>query len=334
VGLGFLCFLVAAAAFCLSDFYTIASLQTQQQHYVDAGGATRILTAQEAVVATACDSLSTSDGVDAAGALAAADPIRLDATPTVTIQAYAVTMGFAGVVGVANPAPVGVWLDQGLASVLDARVGTVLATTAGPLVIGGVFGWPNDGRDQRLSFSVLVPTAAVGYFDECWMKAWPSQDSNDLLLRSAQAVQPGGPVNPVGQVNASMGRQLESAKQFASRTPRFTPIALLVMGLALGYAQARARRLEQASNLHAGVSKGSLVTTCLLETGAWVFPGIICSFVILLAAVRLSGDPSAVTVLPVLLPGPSLAGRGALLGSVISCLQTRERHLFRLFRDR
>jgi len=334
VGLGFWALALVLILLSLADLLTISRLQTDAQHYQAAGAATRALVAKRSVAPAVCDALARTSSVAASGAMADGQAVRFSAMPTVAIQTYRVTPGFAGVLGI-DPAPGGVWMDDGLAGVLGVRVGAVLPTDRGNLLVTGVFAWPQDGRDQRLSFAVLTPEALTGSFDECWLRAWPTQDANDLLLREAQKVRLDNP-NPgmIGQVNTSLGTTLDSHGLYMTRLTQYVPLVLLVAGFALGYALARARRLQYASALHAGQAKSEQLLSCLLQTAAWAVPAAFVAGVGCWVAVVVVGVPGLMTALPIVLRGPALGLCGALLGAFLGCLLTREKHLFRLFKTR
>jgi len=334
VMVGFFTLLVIITLLGVADLLTISGLQTQATAFVDAGAATRGLGAKGQIDATVCENLSQVSTIQASGAVAAADPIRFSAMPTVAIQAYRVTPGFAGVVGVTDPIPGGVWVDQGLADVMGIKAGQHLTTSQGDALIGGVFAWPQDGRDQRLSFSMLIPQPAIGLFDECWLKAWPIVDSNDILLRSTQIVSPNGGAALIAQINKSFGINLDANQLFTTRLTRFVPIVLLIAGLALGFVLTLTRRLEYASALHAGQSKGDQLATCTLETAAWAVPATLVAIISIWTTARALSMQDIPGLMAVDVRGPLLALIGAMLGALIGCAIAREKHLFRLFKAR
>jgi len=330
---GFVVLTVLTGVLALADLLTIGQLQTQAGQWVAAGAATRGMQAAHGIDGQACDALSGVSTIQASGALADGPNLRFLAMPTVAIQTYQATPGFAGVVGIRHPLAGGVWIDQGLADIMGARVGDRLDTTDGLLLVGGIFDWPQDGRDQRLSFSVLIPRTPTGTFDECWYQAWPAVDANDILLRDTQTILTTAPAQ-VGQVNTSLGTSLDANSLFTARLTRWVPVACLAAGLGLGYTMARRRRLEYASNLHAGQAKPAQLAGCALETLAWAIPAALVAIVVAWAVATRLTMADIPHLLAITGRGPLLGLVGTVLGALIACAQTREKHLFRLFKTR
>ena len=78
-----------------------------------------------------------------------------------------------------------------------------------------------------------------------------------------------------------------------------------------------------------------------METAAWALLGSALAGIVLLAAVistdalaTAASQPSAVSVLPIVTPALPIAFATTLLGASIAALATRERHLFRYFKER
>jgi hypothetical protein len=334
-GLGFFVLAIVLIGLSLADVLAITRLQSDAQRFVSAQAATRGLATTGDVDGRACDALVNTDTIRSAGAIGQATPLVFLAMPTVAIQSYRVTPGLAGVIGVDQPLPSGVWLDRGLADTLMVRQGDRLTTTRGTLTVAGLFDWPQDGRDQRLSFSVLVPEVPIQPYDQCWMRAWPTVDGNDLLLRATQRRLVDDPNSSlIAQLNQSFGATLDAHSLFETRITRHGPILLLLASLALGFAITRSRRLEHASALHAGQAKTDQLLACLIETSAWAIPAtavaaIACRTIIArLAPV----DPGG--VLANIAPGLTMALAGPVLGAAAGCCLTREKHLFALFKTR
>jgi len=334
VVVGFFCLAVLGLVLGLADLLTVDGLQRQAADFVAAGAATRGIAVPGSIDGGACDGLAKVSTVQASGAVASGEPLHLLAMPTVALQTYRVTPGFAAVVGIDDPLPGGVWLDDGLAGVLGAHVGDRLATAAGTMTVGGIFAWPQDGRDQRLSFAVLLPQPAAGLFDECWLKAWPVVDANDILLRATQVTTPGASPALIAQINKTLGVSLDANRLFLTRVTRWAAPVLLLIGLALGFAMARVRRLEYASTLHAGQAKSDQLLTCALETLVWILPATLVALAGLWATARVLAIQDAVGVVAIAARGPLLAAAGALIGALAACASAREKHLFQLFKNR
>ncbi|MCL2737167.1 MAG: hypothetical protein FWD75_11200 [Propionibacteriaceae bacterium] len=331
-GLGFVVLAVMVSLFALADLLTIAGAQATVAHYVGADAATRAITSSHGIDGRRCDALAGVSTIDASGALAGGAPVHFLAMPTVAVQTFHASPGFATVLGVTDPAPTGVWVEAGLATVISAHVGDQLATDRGALHIAGIFTWPQDGRDQRLTFAILIPQLDATSFDECWIQAWPVVDANDIMLRAT--VNPTSSLGAVGQINTSLGSTLDAHALFTSRLTRFVPLLCLITGLAVGYAMTRRRRLEYASALHAGQTKSSQLLTCLVETLFWSLSATFVSIVFLWHTATMRSPTSALPVLAITCRGPLLGLSGAVLGALASCALARERDLFRLFKNR
>jgi hypothetical protein len=258
--------------------------------------------------------------------------LYLVAMPRIALQVWNASPGLAGVLGVDSPLAGGVWLDRGLADILDVRVGDRLATSQGVVLVGAIFDWPQDGRDQRLSFSILAPMAPAEPFDECWLKAWPVVDGNDILLRSTILPEANSGSAAIGRVNTSLGVSLDSAELFRARLTRFVPLLLLATGLVLGYSVSTTRRLEYASAQHIGQTKTDQLIECAIETGAWALASAAEVVLVLSAAMQLAHLTSCVELLAVVASGPLLAAGGAMTGAMGGCAVVREQRLFALFK--
>lgn len=334
LAVGFITLALLTVALSLGDLFTIARLQAQAAAYVEAQAATHVLASKAGIDAFACDSLDKTPTVNASGALGEYPPIYLAAMPQVALQAWAVSPGLAGVIGVNPDQTDGVWIDKGLADVLGTQVGDHLVTRQGVLVVGAVFTWPQDGRDQRLSYSILVPRAPTGPLDECWLKAWPVADGNDILLRSVTRSGAATSYAMIGRVNASLGLSLDSAGLYQTRLTRYVPLLLLAFGLALGYAMTSARRLEYASARHIGQTRRDQLAGCAIETCAWAATAALVAVMALWVAIRLAHLTNPEGLLIIVARGPLMAGAGSVIGSLVACALVRETRLFRLFKAR
>lgn len=109
----------------------------------------------------------------------------------------------------------------------------------------------------------------------------------------------------------------------------------MLVGLVLGVASVRTRRLELASARHAGVRADALALQTGIETTGWVLAGTLLAtpVVYLAASTGLEGvDTQSLWVLGL---RTVAAGAGAcIVGAVLTTLGTRERHLFRYFKQR
>lgn len=231
----------------------------------------------------------------------------------------------------------GVWISSTLAHDFGWSQGSMLETTQGDIPIAGIFDWPNDGRDTRFVYSLIVPVSADAEpFSECWAKQWPQTDALDSLLNETaiSGLATAQTLPGVTQLNKSHDRRYNAAKLYETRITRALPIVALVIGCVLGMAAVGRRRLEYAGALHCGQRKGDQVLTAMVETLVWGGLAAICVGVLLAAGCwRLSpSDPSSVFMAAVRPLAAVLSG--VLIAVPISLLCVRESSLFRLFKAR
>lgn len=321
---------LAAAA----DVATVHALQNQARAYITDGGATRMLVAEDSVDRRRCEALEGYRSVQAAGALRQAEDLPLDALAGAGFPLYEVTAGFARLLDVETAAD-GVWVAEPLADSLGVEAGSTLATEGRDLKIAGVFEYPDDGRDARLGYAIVMPVEGGHVFDECWMRSWPQSTDDEGVLRQSLTYDAGtGTEVSLTQLNRSMGSTFAGTAMFEARLTRWAPTVAGAAGMLIGFASVRARRLEYASALHAGQSRGAMTSTAVLEAVVWsVFGAVLAGAAIYLAGGTVA--PEDIALVPATM-SPSLAAAvgGALVGVLCGTLTVREANLFRLFKER
>lgn len=317
------------------DLVAVGGLQDDSLAFEQAGAAIRTVTAEGLVVGEDCDRLAESEGVTSSGAIRAGAPITVSAVPDDPIPSYLASPGLAAVLGVRTTGGAGVWVPDSLASLLGVTEGSILATTRGPMRVAGRFAYPEDGRDARLGYAIVVPERATARFDECWAQSWPGASGLADQLRWAGQVVPGDSTPmTIGQLNNAMGPIYDPGAVLDTRVTRWGWLGSGVVGLSLGYVAARRRRLEYASALHAGQARAPQVLTALVETMVWVSVALTVAacVAVLVAGYRLPEDHLIVLLGEV--PAAVAGGLGAILGVVAGVVMARERHLFAYFKDR
>ena len=326
--------IVVLALLGLAGTASLREIEAQAQVFRASGADVRNLAADGQVDGAACDRLAGVSTVRAAGALRAVAPVVISQAPDVPMTAYEVTVGLGSILGVAPTATPGVWLEQGLADALMVRSGSMLATSDGLTPVDAVFTWPNDGRDARFGFAVLVPVATDRSFDECWMEAWPIVDGNDQLLRSVITVSEAQVPAPIGQLNKNAGTTLDTNRLYHQRVTRHAawvgPVAFLVMGFLASWR----RRLEYAAALHAGEDRGALLLGVALETLVWAATGGLVALVVDAVGMRLLRLEGRWPVSRILADVVWWSLTGAIVGAVAAACLIREKDLFRFFRTR
>lgn len=90
------------------------------------------------------------------------------ATPGKDISSYEVTPGMIRMIARTTKTDVsGVWVSTDVSKDFGLAKGSVMQTEQGTMSVAGVFDWPNDGRDTRFAYALLVPVSASnGTFDD------------------------------------------------------------------------------------------------------------------------------------------------------------------------
>lgn len=332
-----LAFVLAAglAGLAALDILTVARLQRDALTFDHSGASTRRVAAEGLINGADCDRLGELKGVRGAGAVKPSSPITLVAVPGDPIPSYAVSPGLSRVLGVQGAPGTGVWVPTSLAQLLGVGEGSVLATRNGPMRVAGTFAHPDDGRDARFGFAVLVPQPATAPFDECWATSWPSVAGLDDALRWTGKVVPDSTTPlTIGQFNNSHGPSYDPGEALDARVTRWGWLGAVVIGLALGYAASRRRRLEYASALHAGQSRSAQVLTAMWESTVWVAVGVVVAGLAAAVAAWRVVPEDQVVVMTGSIPALVAGGVSAVVGAVIGVAQTKERHLFGYFKDR
>jgi len=342
------CLAIIVGALCIADLGTVRDILNSEREYRASGADITILTATGRIDGNACDQLAAAEGVAAAGAIRESQA-RLSprVLPDAPIPMSEISPGFRHLVGA--PSRAGIALGPEAQRALAPRPGSQLAATTGVVRVAGSYAYPDDGRRAGLSYAALVTSITQAPFDECWVRQWPqSDDVNSLLLLSMvpQVQRPNG--SPAGdsssdsateppsfsQLNSAFGARFAGLKSFEARVTQWAPLVAASASLVLGYVSIRMRRLQFASALHAGVARSDHLLIALVETTAWVGCGLIVAFPA--AAVTAAHAALQDRETMFLLGGAILlaAGVGATLGAFVAAVLTRERHLFRYFKDR
>ncbi|MFD7025046.1 hypothetical protein [Promicromonospora sukumoe] len=319
----------------------VVAVLEQAHAYQRAGAAVQVLDAAGQVNGATCEGLAAADGIDSAGAIRTADAEQFLALPSSRQTVWEVTPGLLDVLSASTPiisgsgvTGVGAWLSQDLADSLDAQPQDGLKTANSPAAVpvSGVYEWPDDGRDRVLGYSVLAPVPAAGTFDRCMAVIWPPDETTTGLLYTALD----GSSDQVEQyqLNSTLGDNIDAPRLLEDRLTRPAPMVAAAAGLLVGYAAVRWRRLELAAALHARVSKPDLAWSQSLQS-------VVCSLAaaLVLAAVTAwtaqigNPDPGLETWYI----GLRTVAAGTItpiIGALVGVLATKERHLFRYFKER
>lgn len=337
-----LAFAAVVGALGFADVRAAVDVLRGAAQFRASGSAVQVVTVDEGIDGARCHALNQATGVVAAGALRRADPVRALVMPSAQLTVWEGTPGVvdlladvgtdlrAGDAGTVGP---GLWFSRDLAATLGARPGHDVATSTGAAVAAGVFSWPDDGRARTLGYAALAPAAPTGTFDQCWVQVWPADADTTGLVHLALEPDKAGEAT-VGRLNTALGATYDTPALLADRPTALAPVAAASVGLALGFLAVRTRRLEVASALHARVPKPHLAWQHALEAVAWTAAGLaVAAAPLAYAATSQNPDPAGWAFL--LGARTLLAGAACvLLGALLGVATTRERHLFRYFKNR
>lgn len=325
---------VALTGFTVADAMTLRGIERDALRFHEAAADARKLATPGQIDAATCDRLAGTSTIQAAGAVRETGTTTVDQAPDVPLTTYQVSPGLGAVVGVAAPQPYGVWIEAGLAESLGVRRGDLLTTRAGPMPVAATFTWPDDGRDARLGFAVLVPVVADYPFDECWIRAWPAVDANDQLLLSVMTVSVSGTLAPISQINKNYGTTLDSYALYRGRVTRHVVWVAPLFFLVVGFIASWRRRLEYAAALHARQSRGALLLGVAAETATWASVGALITLTADAAAVRTLGFAQTTPAWMIAANTVWWSALAAVVGALAGATSIREKDLFRFFRAR
>jgi len=320
-----------------TDIVTVRALTAAAERFQAAGASIITLDAPGRIDPAACSALASVSGVRAAGAIrAGTESLTPLALPSSTIPVIEVTPSLPEVLRT-QIGSAGVILSEQAAQTLTVRPGSELQTSETTATVAGVYGYPEDGRRPGLGFAALVPTTDGEAFDECWVDIWPTSPQTPALLQTTLLPddETAAGQNPtLTQLNTTLGTAFDGRSRFDVRVTRLAPWGVLGIGVGLGYLSVRLRRVPLASALHAGTTRQDLGAVVMLETLSWALPATLLAAVAIVVATKLGGDLDARHTV-VLGSRTAVAGMaGPLLGSTFGYALTRERHLFRYFKDR
>lgn len=321
----------------LADALTVSSLVSSARNFKEVGAATTILDAPGSINGESCDLLSTLDGIEASGAVRKpGNAVVASVLPAAPLPIYESTSGFPKVLGISRGPQGAVFAPTDLQQAMNLSEGDQLAISTGLIPLSSFYAYPADGRLPGLGWALVDSTPVnAGKFDQCWVTAWPSSKSvRSLTLLALDVNSPPSSSHEVFQLNGRKGQTLDAADAYSSRITRYGPVLAFASAAAIGTVMYSLRRLHFAARRHDGASMFALVSQTILEVLCWSVPAVVVSALLpLIVAVEVSGTEGRVMAISVI----SLcfcAIAGAILSSVVVVMNTRERQLFRFFKDR
>lgn len=333
-----LLFTVIISGFALADLKQIQSISQDATKYQEAGGSISVLKAPGRIDATACEALNQVSGIRAAGALRNEnDRLTLSALPGAPVPTATVTTNFPKLLGAKTGDSGGPIFSDQVVTAMNFKAGDTVSTTQGQTTVGGTYTYPSDGRTPGYGYMALIPSGDTEAYDECWADIWPQDRAVQQLLFTAVLPAENPELsenNPtLGQLNGSLGTKFDGVAKFENRITKYTPYACGVFGFALGFMALRTRRLQLASDLHAGVSRGALSLSISIETVTWLILGaaLSCGIILTFIADAARDDRWTLTQIAGQNLYSGIVAVGA--GTVFAWVNTREKHLFKYFKN-
>lgn len=331
----------ALLAILIGVLASLDVLQTQQilraaADYQRSGASISIISAPGQIDPTACEALNAIDGIRAAGAVRAEqERLTLSLLPAAPVPINTVSPHFPSLLNAAITQGPGLVLSDQVVADLGVSQGSNVQTADGPARVAGTFDYPSDGRESGYGYAILIPSNEREPFDECWADIWPQSDTVRSLLYTTLTHGNTTSSQPsLGQLNTTLGTEFGGYATFEHRVTRFAPALSALGGILLGYIWLRVRRLQVASQLHAGVTRQNMRTILLLELASWTVPGAVLSLacVAVLIAGGNEGDRTSLMLLAGRVAFSALVGVTG--GALIAWRLTQEKHLFAYFKDR
>lgn len=330
--------IVVGSVLVLVDIGDVRQLLDEAETYQRSGAATLTLVAPGRVDGESCAALERVDGVLEAGAIRqSTDTLKAVALPDAPLSTFEVTPDFPGILTDSRSLAGGVVVSRDVANTLGVQVGEAFAERNGTANVTGVFDYPSDGRRPGFGWAALIRSNYELPFDECWAYAWPQQPELRALLTATltPAVQGADDDPPqVAQLNASLGWQFGGSDRLTYRMTGYSPLIASLFAVVLAAVAIRLRRLEIASNLHAGAMRRDVISMMLAESASWAVPAavITTAITLIISAPVASGDRTALIIEGLKTPIGLITG--TLVGTLIATALVHERHLFVYFKER
>ncbi|WP_157000424.1 hypothetical protein [Leucobacter komagatae] len=320
------------------ELNTITRITDAAQKYQDSGAAVQVLYAPGGVNPQACEALNKVSGINAAGAIRDTDTqIRPAAAPQSVIPAKDATPGIMRILEIKGTSSrEGILASRQVAEAFSVSAGGTLVTTAGSEAIQGIYDYPDDGRMPGYGYAALNPVSLEGRFDACWAEVWPENPETAALLWTALDSQANTKDTPptIGQLNTTLGDSFAGEVEFSERNTQYNALVSACGLFVLGYMATRVRRLELSSALHTGVNKTGQIYGVLIETSVWVLVAASISIAVALVSIQagLPQDQPALAATAARFIAVSISA--APVGAALAAVLTKEKHLFRYFKER
>ena len=176
--------------------------------------------------------------------------------------------------------------------------------------------------------------ASLGDYNECWIRQWPRSEPASNLLYATLRVGNGQNQAGVVALNKGFDAHYDPYATYMARATRLIPLLAAFLGIAIGVASVRVRRLEYAAALHSGESKPAQLLGICVETLVWAGLATVgsCALIAAYGARMAVGDTALAIATACRAPVALLCA--VVLAALASGLCVRQSQLFRLFKRR
>lgn len=332
---------VCITGIAMTDILVVSQLTSKAQQYRHSMASVMVLEAPKSIDGKACMALARVAGVHSAAAVRSPEhQVSANAIPSSSIRTFEATTGIGALLRAhtATDTSRGIYLSEQVATALSAQPGAHRVFDNQDTFIAGVFPWPeNDGRKPGYAYSMFIPTPPQGTFDECWIDTWPMNPALDALLRGTLI--PKGNQADVAPTklyafNQSLGSSFDGTGLLRERLGAHAIWIITAVGIVIGAASVWRRRLEIASDLHAGVTRVDLLTKFAWETAVWVSSTLILALPILSWVIlrNPTNDQHAMWALASM--HLTVGALSCMIGALIAGLSVREKYLLTFFKHR
>lgn len=326
------------AALTWTETSSITRITEDAQQYQEVAASVQVLFAPMGINPAACEALNEVDGVRAAGAVRdSTDEISAAALPQSNIGIKDITPGIANLLGVDGSSTLeGLIISRQVAEALNLQPGDELPSSTGTQRVQGIYDYPDDGRIAGYGYAIMNPALPEGRYDACWADIWPENAATTALLWIALDSDANTTDSPpsIGQLNSTHGANFTGAAEFDNRVTKYNVIVAIITLFLLSYLAIRLRRLELAAALHTGVNKSAQAAQLLLETSVWITCAIVLTTPVVTLGIidAMPADRGAIVATTARIIAAGIAA--AILGTMCGTALTKEKHLFRYFKER
>ncbi|WP_129583325.1 hypothetical protein [Actinomyces mediterranea] len=329
--------LLIGGSVCL-DLAVISRALDSASAYQESASNIRVIQTNRAIDGASCHALSRLPGVRGAAAVrSTTSRVRVNVLPSTSLDVYETTPGIRDVIpGRAGDSASGIVVSQGLAESVGAADAAEVLIDDDEVPFAHVYSWDeNDGRRSGFAYTILAPVPPSGVFDECWVRMWPMNADIDAYMRLAVIPDGNGQQRvDMSSLNSTLGTTFSGAALYRDRLTAPIVWILAALGALIGIGAVWRRRLEIASDLHAGVWRVDLAAKVAIQAASVAGIALVLSAPVVAAIIVRAPGPDHVSLwrLAAIELG---VGLGCLItASLATALIVREEKLFDYFKSR